>query len=341
MKTNHIFIALLVVIIISCSKSSTNDFQETPIENLNGWTVPVKDIVGNFNPFPLAENPTMSSVTNVAGLNDASEVAVISFNNKVNIYPLAFVHPFETVNDTLNNNFFTVSYCPITQSTITINRDNLGQKLVFRASGILYKENLVMHDNNSNSFWSQMLLTKIKGTSQKDVLSIIPMIETSWKTAKEYFPNALVFTNNSIFTNKSIISSKNNISSKSSENINNDEKIFGFIDNINPKNSKVFIYRYSQFNDGIKLISSGITTNKIVVGSSELKFITAFINENNSSFNPVQNEFPIIMVDNFGNKWNVFGKAESGPDKGKVLKPAIGFVASWWAWKSFYTDFNF
>lgn len=333
MKTNYIFMALLVIT-ISCGKSSTDDFQETPTENVNGWTVPVKDIIGSFNPFPLAENPTMSSVTNVAGLNDASEVVVISFNDKVNIYPLSFVHPFETVNDTLNNNFFTVSYCPITQSTITINRDNSDQKLLLRASGILYKDNLVMHDNNSNSFWSQMLLTKIKGASQKEVLSVIPMIETTWKTAKIYFPNALVFTSNSI------ISSKNSIASKFTENINNDEKVFGFIDNINSKNSTVFIYRYSQFNDGIKLISAA-NTNKIVIGSSDLKFITAFINENNNSFVPVQNEFPIIMTDNLGNKWNVFGEAESGPDKGKVLKPAMGYVASWWAWKSFYTSFSF
>jgi hypothetical protein len=335
MKTNHLFIILLVVIINSCNKSSTNDFQETPTENFDGWTVPVKDIVGNFNPFPLAENPTMSSVTDVTGLNDASDVVIISFNEKVNIYPLPFVHPYETVNDTLNNNFFTVSYCPITQSTITINRDNLNQKLTLRASGILYKENLVMHDNNSNSYWSQMLLTKIKGTSQQEVLSIIPMIETSWKTAKTYFPNALVFTSSSV------ISSKNNIPSKSTENINNDEKVFGFIENINLKTSTVFIYRYSQFNDGIKLISAGNNTNKIIVGSSELKFITAFINENNNSFVPVQNEFPIIMADNLGNKWNVFGEAESGPDKGKALKPAMGYVASWWAWKSFYANFSF
>ncbi len=320
--------------LISCSKSSTQDILDSPDENLIGWSVPVKDIVGSFNPFPLAENPTMSPVRNVTGLSDESTVVLISFNEKVNIYPLTFVHPFETVNDTLNNNFFTVSYCPITQSTMTINRDNLAQNLTLRASGILYKENLVMHDNNSNSYWSQMLLTKVKGTSQTDLLSIIPMIETSWKTAKAYFPNALVFTSSSI------ISSKNSNVSKSTENINNDEKVFGFIDNMNTKNKSVYIFRYSQFNDGIKLISAG-TTNKIVVGSSELKFITSFINENNNSFVPVQNEFPIVMMDNLGNKWNVFGKAESGPDKGKILKPAIGFVASWWAWKSFYTSFNF
>lgn len=339
MKTIQIFIVLAALILNSCSNSSSNssteDIPENNVENSNGWAVPLNGIVGDFSPFPLAENPLMVSVDNVEGISDESTVIAISFNEKVNIYPLSFVHPFETVNDTLDNNFFTVSYCPITQSTYVINRDFLSQKLTFRASGILYKENLVMHDAASNSFWSQLLLKNIKGPFQNEILSIFPMIETSWKTAKIYFPNAQVFTN------KSITSSKINKLAKTTENIGNDEKVFGFIDDINAKIPTVFIYRYSQFTDGIKLFSNGVVNKKIVVGSSDLKFIAAFLNNKNNSFTPIQNEFPIIMSDELGNKWNAFGKAVSGPDKGTSLKPAMGFVASWWAWKSFYNDFVF
>ena len=333
MNANYISLTLLVLVLNSCG-SSTNQDVTAPKENLNGWTVPLKDVVGDFNPFPLANNPVMSPITEVTGLDDESEVAVISFHNEVRIYPLPFVHSFETVNDTLGDHHFTLSYCPITQSTVAINRGDLNKNSILRASGILYKENLVMHDDISDSFWSQMLLAKIKGTSQKELLPIFPMIETSWKTAKIYFPNALVFTN------KSINSSKSYGVTKTNENINSDEKVFGFIENINTKNAKVFIYRYPQFSEGIKLITA-VNTDKIVIGSSSLKFITAFVNEDNSSFVPVQNEFPLVMADNHGNKWNVFGEAESGPNKGKVLKPAIGYVASWWAWKSFYTIFSF
>lgn len=335
MRLISFLIILLTLILNSCSKSTNEDFQETIVDNNTGWTVDLKDIVGDLSPFPLAQNPIMSSIAAVEGLNDESSVAIISFNGNVNIYPLNFVHPFETINDTLNNKIFTLSYCPITQSTMAIDRKNLDSKLTLRASGVLYKENLVMYDNISNSFWSQMLLKKIKGASQNEILSLIPMIETSWKTAKTYFPNAKVFTN------KSITSSKSKNSLKSSGNIGNDEKVFGFIENINSKNSSVFIYQYEQLNNGINVISVGNINKKIVIGSTELNFITAFLNENNNSFTAIQNEFPIVMIDNFGNKWNVFGEAESGPNKGNVLKSVNGFVASWWAWESFYDDFVF
>jgi hypothetical protein len=334
-KSPGFILVLLVFTLLtfnSCGDSSDPESDETLTGNVSEWLVPVQDIVGNFNPFPLAENPILSPVNSVEGLTDNSRVAIITFNGKVNIYPLNFIQRFETVNDAIDEKSFVISYCPITQSTIAIDRNSASQKLTLRASGILYKENLVMHDSKTNSFWSQMLLKKIKGDSQIDILATSPMIETSWLIAKTYFPDARVFTN------KSIIAAKGTTASKSLESIDNDELVFSLIDNITAKKPTAFVYRYSEFEQGIQLFVSGSGNRKIVVGSADLKFVTAFSNDENIVFTPVQNEFPIVMTDEKGNKWNVFGEVESGPDKGKTIKPASGFVAAWWAWKSFYAD---
>lgn len=333
MKVKFLIYALVSFAIFSCSNSSSEDISnEDPIITQYEWIVPISDIVGSFNPFPFAENPTLSTIDNVDGLNDNSTVAIVSFNEEVNIYPLTFIQPYETVNDQLSNNSFTISYCPITESTINIDRNHTNQLLTFRASGYLYKENLVMHDSSSDSFWSQMLLKNIKGPFENETINVFSMIETTWRTAKTYFPSANVFTSNSI------VSSKSN---NELEEIENTEKVFGLIDNINNRTSKVFIYQYSQFDTGIQLYNSGFTNKKIVIGSQDLQFITAFLNEDNISFEPVQNEFPIIMIDEFGNKWNVFGFSVSGPTIGKKLEPATAFVAAWWAWEEFYSDFSF
>ena len=334
MKLTYSSYILVFFLIISCSNTSTLDIDENIEDTIYQWAVPLNDIVGSFNPFPFAENPIMSSVNSIEGLNDESTVVVVSFKEIVNIYPLSFVHPFETVNDTLSNTNFTISYCPITQSTINIDRTHKNNKLTFRASGILYKENLVMYDSNSDSFWSQMLIKSIKGPFEGETLNVLPMIETTWGIAKTYFPDA------NVFSNKSITSSKVTTIQKSTNNIPNNEKVFGLIDNINNINSKVFIYQYSQFQNGIQLYNSGFTTRKIVIGSQDLKFIIAFLNETNSTFQPVQNEFPIVMIDNLGNNWNAFGIAVSGPNKGDKLQTANAFVASWWAWEDFYSNFS-
>lgn len=331
MKIEHIIYTLVLTTFFSCSNSTSEDITET-LDIKYEWNVPLNDIVGNFSPFPSAENPILSPIDLVEGLNDNSTVAIIAFNGEINIYPLSYIQPYETVNDQIANNSFTVSYCPITESTIAFNRNHTNQLLTFRASGFLYKENLVMYDSATESFWSQILLKNIRGPFESETLTTFTMFETTWKTAKTYFPSAKVFTN------KSIVSSKTN---KSLEHINNNERVFGLIDNISNKSSKVFIYQYSQFENGIQIYNSGFTSDKIVIGSKELRFITAFKNENKSTFTVVQNEFPVIMIDNLGNKWNIFGIVVSGPNKGDKLQTATSFVAAWWAWEEFYTNFSF
>lgn len=114
MKITYFFYILLFITILSCSKSN-EEIKNNISDAGYVWTVPLKDIIGTFNPFPFAVNPVMSSINNVEGLNDETTVAVVSFNEKINIYPLSFVHPYETVNDVLENFDFTISYCPITQ----------------------------------------------------------------------------------------------------------------------------------------------------------------------------------------------------------------------------------
>lgn len=288
MKIKFIISALLALILFSCSNSTSENLIET-LNTQYQWNVSLNDIVGGFSPFPSAEDPTLSSIDLVEGLKDNSTVAIISFNNEVNIYPLSYIQPYETVNNRIDTNYFTISYCPITESTIAFNRKLTNQLLTFRASGFLYKENLVMYDSITESFWSQILLKKIRGPFENETLTTFTMFETTWKTAKTYFPSAKVFTN------KSITSSKSN---KSQEHINNNERVFGLIDNIFNKSSKVFIYQYSQFENGIQIYNSGFTSDKIVIGSKELQFITAFKNKTKRTFTAIQSEFPVIMVDN-------------------------------------------
>ena len=47
---------------------------------------------------------------------------------------------------------------------------------------------------------------------------------------------------------------------------------------------------------------------------------------------------PILMKDNVGNIYNVFGKITEGPDKGKKLEIPRSFWAKDWAWEAFYPD---
>ena len=49
------------------------------------------------------------------------------------------------------------------------------------------------------------------------------------------------------------------------------------------------------------------------------------------AFSAVDGELPVIMVDNEGTKWDIFGNAVSGPRVGEKLTPARSFTAYWFA----------
>jgi len=320
-------------VFFSCSSSGNDDVEtNNPSQTAYEWTVPLVDLLGNFNPFPLAENPVLEKVSTVEGINDDQTVIVISIENQINIYPLHFIHSYEVINDQINGSSFIISYCPITQSTASLVGNYNNEHLTFRASGILYKENLVMHDAISDTYWSQMLLTCIKGKYADNQIENLAMIETSWKIAKTYFPDGNVFTSSSIINSKK---------AKATTEINNDEKVFGIINQSSIKSSDVSIYRYGDFKNGITKHTNLSAQNDIIVGSEEMSFIAAFQNTSNLNLTVLQNEFPTILIDETGIKYDVFGNVVGNSNSDKALQPSTGYIAAWWAWQDFYESFNF
>jgi len=326
---------LLLLLIYSCSDTSENGINNsTDIEYQ--WIIPKGKVTGNFNLFPLAQNPTLTKVENVNFITDNSLVAVVSFNEEIRVYPYQYISPFESINDIVDGNRIALTYCPITDSALCWNTNFKGENFVIRASGYLLNDNVVLYDEQSDTYWSQMLAKCIKGKYAEEKNETFNFIETNWSTVKSYFKDALVFTNTSI--NKS----EKSINKISAKDFQDGESVYGILNERTNLNSEIHTYKYNEFQNGIETFQKQIGSEKIIiVGSEEHHFITSYVNDNNSTFSPIQNNFPIVMEDSSGNQWNLFGIAISGPRKGQQLKSPIGFVALGWAWKDFYTDFVF
>lgn len=46
----------------------------------------------------------------------------------------------------------------------------------------------------------------------------------------------------------------------------------------------------------------------------------------------------MIMIDNEGTKWDIFGNGISGPSQGTKLTPTQSFISYWFAWAAFYPN---
>jgi len=319
-----------------CSQDESNLNTFVPEENEFEWIIPTGTLNGSFNPFQLANNPTFTKASEVNFISDASIVAMVSFGGEIRVYPYQYISTFESVNDIIDGNNITMSYCPITESGLCINRNFKEDTFILRASGYLHNENVVLFDENSDTFWSQMKAECIKGKYATETINTFNFIETTWKTVEDYFGDALVFTNTSI------VGKSSNHTKNKDIDIKKNELVYGILNQAKEiKNNSVNVYRYPSFIN-TKLFTYKNSGNEyIIIGNNNLKFITSYINDSNAIFTAIQNQFPIIMEDDQNNKWNIFGVAVEGPRKGHQLNSPTAFVASWWAWDMFYDDFIF
>lgn len=325
----------LLLFVISCSNGSDNTIINPPNTEYQ-WVIPDGTVTGNFNLFPLAQNPIFSKVSEVNFISDDALVAMISFNNEIRVYPYLYISTYESINDIIDGKNISMTYCPITKSALCWNTNFKGEDFVIRASGYLLKDNVVLYDEQSDTYWSQMLTTCIKGKYVEQSNTTFNFIETTWGTVKNHFNDALVFTNTSV-KNTSATSNKNSLA-----NIDDGESVFGILNKRANSNSEIHVFKYNEFQNEINIYQKPIGSEKIViVGSKEYHFITSYINDNNTIYTPIQDSFPIVMEDNNGNQWDLFGMAVSGPNKGHQLESPVGFVALGWAWKDFYSDFVF
>ncbi|MDF1574290.1 MAG: DUF3179 domain-containing (seleno)protein [Bacteroidales bacterium] len=161
-----------------------------------------EDVRGGLNPFRLIENPLYSAVEEAGHLRDNDMVFITKADGEVKVYPHRHMH-VEVVNEEANGVLMAITYCPITRSGINWNRLVGADTLLLTASGYLYRENLMPLYVNTGNIWSQMLMRRFQGTArQGDLfafreLNTFPMIETTWLTVKDHFPQARVYVNNS------------------------------------------------------------------------------------------------------------------------------------------------
>ncbi len=344
---NLLLLALLSFIGVSCSGGSEDitEFDTAPrINNEFQWIVPEGLVNGSDSPFPLAKDPVLIEARNINFLANQSLVAAVNIKGVLKIYPYVYLNNFESVNDAINDDSFALTYCPLTQSALLINRDHKSDNFVLRASGYLLYDNVILKDANSDTYWSQMLGQCIKGSYAGDLNATFNFVEMTWGTVKANFPEALVFTNSSVS-----ISSINENANKADVKVG--DLVYGILGtsqrqqpfgSSDGKATRVYIYHYDDFGTTTTLKSVIIANKKtLVIGNKNDHYITSYINDSKAEFEAVQNRFPIVMKDSDDNEWDVFGIAVNGPRKGEQLASHTGFFALFWAWENFYTNFTF
>ena len=328
--------------VVSCS---TNDNIDSEIKEENNVVLEPKWSLtqppypkGVAGPYPLMNNPNYKSVSEITELKETDKVGIVSFNNSIKVYPYIYNNTFEIVNDNIGEYYYAFSYCPQTKSAINYNRVLKNDTLDLIASGYLYKENMVPSDTKFQYYWSQMLMKGINNAASEEEIGTYNHIQTNWKTVKEHFPEAKVFYSESTTTSKQ---SKTN---QNKNSVDDKEDVFSIIENFDNgvKEEVVHAFPLQNFGNEVQMKKLSIDGNNVILISSKNHyFYTAYIVPEYITFKEIDpNIFPPILEDFQGNKWNVFGYALDGPNKGDQMVSPKSYIADWWAWKLFYENIS-
>ena len=359
MKNLILILAFGSIFFYACSDNGINeaDGLGTGVNNPDGnnnvpsggvWGVD-KSLVFDGGPgkdgIPALINPNLITATEASYLLDDDLVLGLKHGNDVIAYPHKILDWHEIINADIGDLSISIIYCPLTGTGVGWNRYIENKKTTFGVSGLLYKNNIVPYDRATDSNWSQLELECINGSLLGEVPEITILPEMKWGLWKKLYGETKVVSTETGHQRTYVNYPYGNYKT------NNEYLIFpsDILTNNIPVKERVHaiivanfakVYRFNKFENGKVLRDLIKNSNYIVVGNQD--FIVSFElddSTNNLEFAYSFNNTEIILTDNEGNSWNIFGEALSGPRKGTFLKAAeTSMMAYYFSIENFYPN---
>lgn len=125
-------------------------------------------------------------------------VISVEINGRAKAYPLNMLTMHEISNDTLSGTPILPTYCPLCNASIVYDRRLLhnGKEylLDFEVSGMLRKSDMIMADEQTQTWWQQLMGKAIVGKLQGAELTIIPSLVISVDEFFLRYPDGMILS---------------------------------------------------------------------------------------------------------------------------------------------------
>ena len=185
-------ITLVAMLATSCGGSGGGS--STAVVN---WLIPENEVVDGGpgkDGIPAIDDPRFDVASAVQVFDPEGLVAVIRHENEIRAFPYEILNWHEVVNNGPTENPVSLSYCPLTGSSVAWAGDSGQTRRSFGVSGLLYNSNLILYDRKSDSYWSQMLQQAVAGSRSGERPATLQVVEMKLATLIDMFPDAQVMT---------------------------------------------------------------------------------------------------------------------------------------------------
>lgn len=315
--------------------------------------VKVKEIsdIERDGDIPAINNPSFTKASEVNFLSDTSKVIGIKVGAEIRAYPIEIMDWHEVVNDLIDSVPVALTYSSLTGSSIAFKRNIDGIIFEYRVSGLLLNANTIFHEFDTFSDWSQFKRKGVRGRYKDTLVQAIPVFEMKWQQWKQLFPDSDILNYRTNFNRPYGTYPYGNYVTDTSEyfyvlpthldtlteKTHLKEKILGV--NVN---GIVKGYRLTNFAPvGVSIIEDEINGEPIVIiGSQEYEFMVAYSRKTNEenilNFTVEETNNSILLLDEQGNKWTIFG--ESTENKTNNLKQVEANIAYRFTWETFFKN---
>ncbi len=166
-------------------------------------TIPLDQILSGGPPkdgIPALMSPQFLPADEVDFLSPEDRVLGIQGTHQAKAYPIAILNWHEIVNDTLEETPVVITYCPLCGTGMGFRRKVGNQLLTFGVSGLLYQNDVLMYDHQSESLWSQISMEAVTGPSLGQHLEPIFLEHTTWKAWYTHHPDTVVLSQQTGFS---------------------------------------------------------------------------------------------------------------------------------------------
>ena len=342
MKTLSIILITTLFFLAACK---TNDDVRP---NNNGsdrdvWLIDKGDIV-NWNSekdnIQSIDTNVFTTINNVLMPGD-EKVFAYHYDGITKVYPLDIMGGHEISNDSIGFHYYSITYCPITASAITWNRNVNGKINQFGVSGKLYRNNLVPYDRVSGSHWTQMGSICVNGNLIGQEAETHLLLQTNISTIRDAYPDALILEHHDcedgICTGLKSSDDLGDPVDIDDKELPPDAKYYGVV-----RDQSILLFELGLFTESMQLFETRFRSkNLVILGDQSLHYYAAFIINRDGpdhKFTIVNDELPVVMADTKGNRYDMFGNIVSGPEAGQRLLSPTAYLANTFAWDDMFTD---
>ena len=143
---------------------------------------------------PTLQNPAVIRAKDAKYLGSKDLVFGVYLDGVARAYPHRILDWHEMTNDVVGDTPISLSYCTLCGSGIVYDGRVEMKQYTFGSSGLLYRSNKLMYDNQTKSLWSNLTGEPVSGklVDSGIKLKMLPVVVTTWKEWVKMHPDTEV-----------------------------------------------------------------------------------------------------------------------------------------------------